>query len=194
MQLALSLGLDWLLHIDADELFYPGPLMDVPAHFGELYSESISTFCYKNHEAVPERHDVVDPFREVSLFKRSLDDVPYSKEAETAVAFWQARQEGSFFYYYDNGKAAVRVHVNARPLSVHEFLPGRPDDMLRWRSNLRSPWPERGNLGSVVQYRASDACVLHFPCCNADALWLRWLRGNDNCARAFARSIPVPPS
>ena len=63
----------------------------------------------------------------------------------------RSRQEGSFYYYYDNGKAAVRVHADARPLSVHEWLPGTREGMRRWYSNMRTPWPARGELGKIVQ-------------------------------------------
>ena len=66
----------------------------------------------------------------------------------------RSRQEGSFFYYYDNGKAAVRVHPDARPLSVHEWLPGTREGMEKWFSNMKTPWAGRGSLGSVVKCEA----------------------------------------
>ena len=189
---AVALRLDWLVHIDADELFYPGPACDAAAHFGALSKAGVATFCYLNHEAVPERHGIEDPFREVSLFKRSLEVVPRTERAQAALGIWQARQEGSFFYYYDNGKAAVRVAPEARPLSVHEWLPGKSEDMASWYSNMRDNWPGRGELGKIVKYRDSDACILHYPCYNSDALWIRWKRGNDNCASFFACTAHAP--
>ena len=72
MALAVSRGLDWLLHIDADELFDPGVSGDplaiskVCKHFADLEDAGVETFCYVNFEAVPEAHGVTDPFREVS--------------------------------------------------------------------------------------------------------------------------------
>lgn len=89
MRLARARGLDWLLHIDADELFYPGPSGDARAHFASLSDAGVATFCYMNHEAVPERHGIVNPFREVSLFKRSLELCEPTPEAREAVDFWQ---------------------------------------------------------------------------------------------------------
>ena len=189
--LALAHALDWLLHVDADELFYPGAAGDAAAHFGGLSKRQVATFCYCNHEAVPEDHNVVDPFRDVTLFKRCLELIDPTDKAAVSVNFWQERQEGSFFYYYDNGKAAVRVQPNARPLSVHEWLPGSADGMHHWYSNMRQPWPARGELGKVVQYMESDACILHYPCYNVDALWVRWKRGNDNY-RLGGREDPPP--
>ena len=181
VDLAASKGLDWLLHIDADELFHPGADVDAPAHFAELSRAGVATFCYMNHEGVPEASDIVDPFVEVTLFKRSLDVVERTDAAREAVGLWDERLAGSYFFYYDNGKAAVRLTGKPRPLSVHEWLPGSAEGMGAWYSNLRTPWAGRGRLKEVVQYMSSSACILHYPCYNADSLWTRWKRGNDNC-------------
>lgn len=190
--LALARGnIDWLLHIDADELFYPGSKIDAATHFGGLNQAGVATFCYQNHEAVPERHGIIDPFKEVSLFKRSLELVKHTQEAQIAVDFWQCRQDGMFFYYYDNGKAAVRVSEDARPLSVHEWLPGSAEGMEAWYSNMATPWAGRGELGGIVKYMKSEAAILHYPCYNVDALWIRWKRGNDNY-RLGGREDPPP--
>ena len=105
--------------------------------------------------------------------------VERSAEAQEAVAFWQERQAGCFFFYYDNGKAAVRVTRDARTLSVHEWLPAK-EGMAAWYSNMKTPWDGRGQLGGIVKYRPSEAAILHYPCYNVDALWVRWKRGNDN--------------
>ena len=176
---------------DADELFYPGPKTDAATHFGGLNQAGVATFCYQNHEAVPERHGIIDPFKEVSLFKRSLELVKHTQEAQIAVDFWQCRQDGMFFYYYDNGKAAVRVSEDARPLSVHEWLPGSAEGMEAWYSNMATPWAGRGELGGIVKYMKSEAAILHYPCYNVDALWIRWKRGNDNY-RLGGREDPPP--
>lgn len=183
--------LEWLLHIDGDELFDPGPGGSAAAHFAGLSAARVATFCYANWEAVPEAHGIVDPFREVTLFKRCLEAVEPTAEARAAVDFWQARQEGAFFYYYDNGKAAVRVHPDAVPLSVHEWLPGTEEGMRHWYSNLRECWVGRGQLGGIVQHRPSDARILHYPCYHDDSLWVRWRRGNDNY-RLRGREEPPP--
>ena len=195
MRLAVERGLDWLLHIDGDELFYPGTAgtdrNSACAHFAELSRLNVSTFCYMNHEAVPERDGITNAFRDVTLFKRCLETIEPSADAQVALDAWQARQEGSFFYYYDNGKAAVRVHPNAKPLSVHEWLPGTPEGLGAWFSNMREPWQGRGPLAQVVRHMPSiDACILHYPCCSSDSLWARYSRGNSNYRLA---SIEQPP-
>jgi len=37
----------------------------------------------------------------------------------------------------------------------------------------------------------SEACILHYPCYNVSALWVRWKRGNDNY-RLRGREEPPP--
>ncbi len=58
--------IDWILHIDTDELVYPGGashyslqqmLADVPAE--------VDTLVFPNYESLPERNDVASPFEEV---------------------------------------------------------------------------------------------------------------------------------
>ena len=66
--MAFKDGIDWILHIDTDELVYPGGaaefslqrvLMDVPA--------DVNTLVFPNYESLPERDDVVSHFTEVRL-------------------------------------------------------------------------------------------------------------------------------
>lgn len=193
LQLAVRHGLHWLLHIDADELFDPGGgnPPSVRNHFAELEVAGVETFCYMNFEAVPEKHGISDPFKEVTLFKRCYELIPRTDAACAAVDLWQARHRGCFFYYYDNGKACVRVRPNARPLSVHEWLPGTAEGMQHWRSNMRDPWHGRGNLDQVVQFRQSSARILHYPVYSYLALWQRYLGGNDRYTLA-GRETPPP--
>lgn len=60
-------NIDWILHIDTDELMYPGgageyslarALSEIPA--------DVDTLIFPNYESMPERDDVSDPFSEVS--------------------------------------------------------------------------------------------------------------------------------
>ena len=187
MKLACERGLDWLLHIDGDELFYPGPSGDAAAHFGELSAAGTSTFCYVNHEAVPESRRVDRPFSELTLFKSNLDAVPRTDEARAAGGFWTRRLDSSYFIYYDNGKAAARCDAAVRPLSPHEWLPPQAS-LDRAFTNMTSPAPLRHirhrnrpaaeELARRVRYRACEACILHYPVHCWETLWRRWQRGN----------------
>ena len=53
LSVALKMGLQWLLHIDSDELFYT-PEPSVQEHFCSLERENICQMTYLNHEGVPE--------------------------------------------------------------------------------------------------------------------------------------------
>src|SRR5215469_6029626 len=68
MEMARGDGFAWLLHIDSDELFY-SPYESAAAHFQSLENQAFETVQYMNYEAVPERDEIGDFFREVDLFK-----------------------------------------------------------------------------------------------------------------------------
>src|SRR5262249_30170823 len=57
MNVARTMGFDWLLHIDADELFYV-PNGDAEAHFASLATARADLASYANFEAVPEVEEV----------------------------------------------------------------------------------------------------------------------------------------
>ena len=110
--------LQWLVHIDSDELFDPGA-RSIHDHFRYLEASRFDWFCYHNFEAVPEvaYQTEVDPFLTVSLFKRSTCLVPDAAKAVSET--WRARNFGiDPFLFYANGKTSVRCGVGACPVSV----------------------------------------------------------------------------
>jgi len=184
--LATESGIDWLVHLDSDELFcVEGG--SAPAHFQRLADQGIRRALYLNHEAAPEQEDIEDFFRTVTLFK--LNPLAHSAtsgaaggtsvgEAERLAL---ARQRRALFHFYANGKSAATVDPWLRPLGVHEFAPyvrGGPMRGARAaaarmriaRRATRSGHPARrllrallGSEGpSVLQ---SDAFILHYACC-----------------------------
>ena len=78
MQRSLALGLDFLLHVDSDELLYfpraaagaGGAAAALGAHLRELAARGALQFTYRNLEAVPEAEECADALRAVSLFKQ----------------------------------------------------------------------------------------------------------------------------
>mmetsp|Transcript_21557 Transcript_21557/g.67622 ORF Transcript_21557/g.67622 Transcript_21557/m.67622 type:complete len:464 (-) Transcript_21557:185-1576(-) len=171
-------GVHWLLHIDSDELFYPGPdTASVGPHFQALDASPCSIFTYYNFEAVPDRipgndDPADDPFRRVTLFKRPLALVPEdsSPAAERAVRFWRCRAPNNQpFLFYQNGKSAVRCSLDAVPTSVHLWAPrqsGPHDPRLHQTNDPR-------NTGVV--YDASVTCgILHFACSDPLTLWRKY--------------------
>lgn len=66
IQLAKKDGVQWILHIDTDELMYPGgsPEFSLQHLLGSQESD-VDTLVFPNYESLPERDDVHDPFTEV---------------------------------------------------------------------------------------------------------------------------------
>ena len=105
--MALKDGIDWLLHVDTDELIYPSgsegySLQEVLARV----PPDVDTLVFPNYESLPEREDVGDPFLDVSLFKKNYAHVVsdlYFKAYGTV-----ARGNPNYFITYGNGKSGAR--------------------------------------------------------------------------------------
>jgi len=154
MDLARQKSFGWLLHIDADELFFM-PQTSLAEHLSLARTQSLDTVCYRNFEAVPEKSDIGDPFREVDLFKLPVQMAPEpSTEAGRALLADTPQIPPHRFHFYRNGKSAVRLDVDAlRPNGVHNFV--------NWNRETR-------------EGTASDAFVLHYACCGFEAFWQKY--------------------
>ena len=155
MRLAREQGFGWLLHIDADELFY-SPNEPAGEHFASLERQGLEAINYPNYEAVPERDAIGDVFREVNLFKvpSPLCRLPIT-EAGVRLAQTTPQLLPNFFHFYSSGKSAVRLSAaGMRPEGVHTFL--RPDGKF--------------NAGQSMRH-----FVLHYPCCGFDAFWTKYV-------------------
>ena len=77
-------NIDWILHIDTDELLYPGGSngFSLQRILGN-YAQDVDTVVFPNYEAMPESEGVQDPFTEVS------SPAPLSQHA------WPAAQAGN---------------------------------------------------------------------------------------------------
>jgi glycosyl transferase family 2 len=102
-------GLRWLLHIDGDELF--AAREGVQAHFAALDRSPYDAARYLNLEAVPERMEIGDPFREITLFR-----VNNTLSRNTLP-----------FLGYNTGKSAVRLVDGILPDGPHLFTRHRQD-------------------------------------------------------------------
>ncbi|MEO8132654.1 MAG: glycosyltransferase family 2 protein [Betaproteobacteria bacterium] len=155
VQLALAAGYDWLLHIDADELFYcPG--QDAGTHFARLAAGGIERVVYPNLEALSETVEVGDCFREVTLFKSNRNTFPEGQfnatQARLAASFAQFPE--NFFLFYSNGKAAAFLRRGVVPDGVHRF------------SAKSYPRPGQGAPSPAQRERViADCWILHYACC-----------------------------
>ncbi|KAK2078680.1 hypothetical protein QBZ16_003520 [Prototheca wickerhamii] len=147
IQLAQRDGVDWLLHIDTDELVHPGgtrhfSLQEVLA----AVAPEVDVLVFPNHESLPERADVRDPFLEVTLFKRNYQHVQGELYSRNYAAV--AHGNPNYFITYANGKAAARVQPGLRPNGAH-----------RWNNYAKAVREETSAATGVLHYtynRLSD--------------------------------------
>ncbi len=118
-EMATAAGVGWLLHIDHDELFYApeffGPeRQSVGDLFERLDGRGVHTVNCLNHEVLVDRAEVMDPFRELRLFKVN----PWLAAMPAAAPHPPERQ----FFGYGNGKSAARLSPDLVPDGVHDFF------------------------------------------------------------------------
>ncbi|BDA46538.1 Glycosyltransferase-like KOBITO 1 [Coccomyxa sp. Obi] len=140
IELAAKDGVEWILHIDTDELVYPGggPEYSIQRVLAGVPAD-VDTIVFPNYESLPERDDVQDPFTEVTLFKRNYHHVvsdSYFKAYHTV-----ARGNPNYFITYGNGKSAARVQPGLRPNGAH-----------RWYSYNKAPKEETSDEVAVLHY------------------------------------------
>lgn len=100
--MAIQDCIDWLVHIDIDELFF-SPRQSVGDHFKKLTRYGVATKQYPVYEAIPPRLHVNDFFREATIFRKNSDDYSHFKR--------HLRQRPLlYFKFYDTGKASARVN------------------------------------------------------------------------------------
>lgn len=136
-------GIDWLLHIDADELFYPNG-SSVHEHFLKLQRNNINCITYLNYESITTEPD-----------SKSIYAARHFKKNYLRHKFWiysSAQRElitntpwirDKVFNYYQNGKSAVRTQdPSVKVYDVHAIM----------------------TPGERICARDKDPIILHFPC------------------------------
>lgn len=166
-QLAKHDGINWILHIDIDELFY-SPKQKVVDHFSELEARNAFFHRYLNYEAVPEKETITDYFREVTLFKKN--PAAYSPAEESNHKKYVNRE---LFNYYKIGKMAARVD-KIYLSGIHEFVFSKE------------------NIGKPIHFpphSIQDPVILHYVCCGFRFFWSKYATlGNFN-PKAFGRHL-----
>ena len=136
---ALELGIDWLLHIDIDELFYIRK-NTLEQHIAQLVEAGRESAAYYNYEGVPERLEIEDYFRDVTVFKKPPKLLQHQQISRQGV--WPENRR--YFNFYNNGKSITRVLPGVFPLGAH-----------RWHRE-----PE--GLNKIVFF---NPCILHYSVC-----------------------------
>lgn len=163
-------NIDWLLHVDGDELFYSS-MLTPQEHFNSLESRGVSYVTYHNHESVPEKIDIGDCFKEVTLFKKNphtfataLQTTPEQRKVVQSVA----QIPSGYFHFYLNGKSAVRIMDGVRPNGVHRFSV-----------------PEQIRVAPLTE---EDPVILHYPCNGFSAFWKKYKTLGDFDDKWFGKT------
>lgn len=191
--------LDWMLHIDSDELFYIDGV-DVGVHFGLLGATGCVNILYPIHEGCPEHVDNGNVFSDVTLFRRHPSLLPKkqlrpllaptaastasatpsssattsSAELASALDFWARRGNSSdYFLGSTQGKSAVRVLPGVLPLSVHAFYPPEASMLSGCWSAFPDTWEQLGGQLRVVRLRGRP-CLLHYISCDFQFWWKKY--------------------
>jgi len=172
---------DYLIHIDSDELFYTASA-SIHEHFSWLREQRIDHMTYVNHEAIPEKVDIRNYFTEVTLFRKHHLTLPVTPSVRKATTFWTSRtNHHQYLLFYDNGKSSVRVSsdFDATPASVHSWTlttrickPMKKSDkksLEKRKAKYRTALFDVRNLDVDVCIAMDDPCILHYPVCG-----LRW--------------------
>ncbi|KAL4178653.1 hypothetical protein AMTRI_Chr13g83360 [Amborella trichopoda] len=138
--MARDAGMDWIIHLDTDELIHPAGakeyslrqlLLDVP--------DNVDMVIFPNYESAIEREDIKEPFSEVSMFKKNYDHL--TKETYFGMYKEATRGNPNYFLTYGNGKSAARVQDHLRPNGAH-----------RWHNYMKTP----------NELKLDEAAVLHY--------------------------------
>ena len=99
--LKMKSKIKWLLHIDADELFYPGE-----NKLSKIFNNNYDSIRFENLEMMPMEDNYNNCFRQGTYFKMNK----------------------MLYVAYTNGKSAVNLNSNAIISGVHGFLGGSTYD------------------------------------------------------------------
>jgi len=139
IEMSLEIGIDWILHIDSDELFFcPGK--EVNNHFQQMENRGLTAVQYLNFEAIVTQFEVRDFFKEMTFFKKH-PALLISHQHEFIKTEQRYNSLPLYFLFYMIGKSSARINPELLPKDVHSFY------------TLHEP------------YTDPDCCVLHYPIC-----------------------------
>jgi hypothetical protein len=157
-QMAQEDKIDWLLHIDIDELFYL-PNQSVSEHFEELTRNDIASVQYLNYEGIPEEFEIEDFFKDVTLFKKNPGHYSFVQQYQ-----YKGRGRNDYFNYYKIGKSAARVDRIDVPL-LHDVIVKNEKIKLRTRF-YRYQNSARTFFKKIYNSRTPQfPAILHYPIC-----------------------------
>ncbi|KUI97006.1 glycosyltransferase family 2 protein [Vibrio sp. MEBiC08052] len=159
IELARKEQMQWLVHIDSDELFYTREI-HIQAHFEKLNQKQIKNVIYRNLEALIHSRPNTKPFNRRIYFKKNYFKNNVWEFSSQQREFLQAHQikPEYYFHFYQNGKSAVHLSAEITIDSVHFF------------NTEQEP---------TAEWHQDDTCILHFPCPTLDSFIKKYERLGD---------------
>jgi hypothetical protein len=167
-------GINWLIHLDADELIgFPSAddylkdyLLNLPEH--------VDSYVFPTMEAVPRSLEIKNCFREITHFKVSTYLLSFHKLDQLMHGWRERNNKFPLFNAHVHGKAAFRVSKfkeHFTPYSVHEFVP------YRWSS------------GVMVSQTWEQPFLYHFPFSGLSMLRKRFTGINNKRIQTYDRGV-----
>ena len=158
LQWAKRDGLEWLIHIDSDELlFMPHYHID-----SSLYaSEDCDVIIFPTYEAVPKKQYKTHFMAEIEWFKTEQSFIFGARTLAQLLGCGRAFRNG-YLKAHTQGKSAVRVDAAISSMGVHAPRPA-PGKPLRSRIS-------------------TNTYLLHFDCCTFDDWVTKWRSRCDGTA------------
>lgn len=158
----------WIVHLDSDELIYSKKSLKVSL---SNIPKDTDVLRLRTMEAVPEKLDSKNPFKNSTLFKNmgQLSKVYYShkKLLQKIIPLLKKREgtlAGIYFRGHAAGKSIVRTDSNIKDIGIHEPI---------------------SKDGSKLNYQfVSDMHLLHFDSCSFKNWETKLLRRLDGTATA----------
>ena len=149
--LAKADNLNWLLHMDSDELFWVDKLKSgaVRSFFAQLHKQDITHAIFFNDEVVPVTPNFdykkrpKDPFHQRMHFKRNF--MTLNNVQSPLVQQWERERGVKFFLGYMCGKGGINVKLWREKMG--EDAPIFPQDVVGFAFNSWHP----GNITLINQ-------------------------------------------
>lgn len=142
--LAKEQGVDWLLHMDLDELFYPNGY-NLDEYFSSLQLNNVTSVTYLNYESISTQLESENIYLSSSYFKVNHFKNRYWFYTSAQKDFLKSNNwlKEKYFLYYQNGKSSISTYCkNITFYDVHSIV----GDGKRKMGNHNDP------------------IILHFPC------------------------------
>ncbi len=159
---------NWIAHIDSDELIYTRGSLKILL---SKVPKEIQVLRLRTMEAVPEKCEDKNLFREITLFKNlgQISKIYYShkkilQKIVPLLKKCEGNISGIYFRAHAVGKSIIRTNSNINRVEIHE------------------PSPKEGCKLKCMF--VSNASLLHFDSCSFEDWKLKWIRRLDGTATA----------